>query len=658
MIFRYLQILCFVFILSFQPCFGQVKGVKNIKLTAEQQKAIKKAKELGISSSDEVEELTLSNEDHPDFISKEKDQQRISKIPNIALEKNAMLSYLDKITKAVETVSTKTVVDNVNQYSEQKSPFETNFASIFSWYQKRDEEALLLSLKAARQMPDSAMVWNNAGAMLNMLNMEEYAIPFLKYGKKKDSSDVSVLNNLGQAYLALGDITNAEQYLQSCLIKAPKHPEAIRSMGIIELSKGNKAKAALCFEEDIKNNLRKSSFDWLKKIKKRQDIQLNAMRKAFLKSKKTSDKNFYGMLALDQLSLPDLPMKSEQTEKWEIQSADYIKSLTDEYQFWSNASTVMSEEDEAYNTHRTEPYYAWLVDEVVNELTAVYNNELLPSSKSFTKEMTERMEVYQSKLNAINCPQAPPGSSTEVQRAYDHECHKLHKAVIDPFMAEQNGKIEHQFQFRNGQWKSFLNELISTIETAPTPDNKKIASMYISHYANFLMGTVQQVVAIENPAEGDYLTDEEATALIKQSKRELKLKCPEWLNYKIPVKSVGSITLSCAEFQIEANLPGQVVSGGYKRSFTDKTTTLYVGAGLSGSTGHLEAGVGVQGYLVFDKNEQLINTGVSSEAKLEIPNGIFELSATAKMEMNTGYSHEVKTNSRWAQELKTTISKF
>lgn len=71
-------------------------------------------------------------------------------------------------------------------------------------------------------------------------------------------------------------------------------------------------------------------------------------------------------------------------------------------------------------------------------------------------------------------------------------------------MAEQNGKIEHQFQFRNGQWKSFLNELIKYSLKQPQRRIIKNYSMYISHYANFLMGTVQQVVAIENPAEGDY----------------------------------------------------------------------------------------------------------------------------------------------------------
>ena len=165
------------------------------------------------------------------------------------------------------------------------------------------------------------------------------------------------------------------------------------------------------------------------------------------------------------------------------------------------------------------------------------------------------------------------------------------------------------------------------------------------------------VVAEPEPSGCDELTPEEIEEILRQSKRTLDIQCPSWLKYELPFPGVGSVKMNCSEFQIEGT-PASIVKAGYKKNFKDQTSTLYVGVGPSIKAGPVSVGATVQGYLVFDNQNQLVNSGISAEGKVSLPKGIAELSATAKLEMNSGYSHEVKTDSKWISQLKRTLTKY
>lgn len=635
---------------------AQITQLNGVELTPEQQKAIQTAIDLNMMNASDLEDMQHTSEETI-FIPRPKDQQRIQAIPDVALEQTAMLQYVAKLSKALEATIEETYLAELRQMMRQTKPQEINQVALLAWYQQADQEAALLAMKAVQTMPDSAMAWNNLGGLLNMMHMEELAIPILKYGQRKESNNPSILNNLGQSFLGLGDVLRAEEYFGACLAQDTDHPEATRSMGVVALTKGDQEKASQYFEQDLRENLRESSFEWLKRAKGRQDIKLNTLRKAFLQRKKQGDKNFYGMVALGQLGLPTLPLTSEQTEKWLFEKEQYVQSITEEAQYWYNEFQTYTAEEVQFAVHKTEPYYSWLVTEVIHELTSVHSSEDIAALDAFWSGATARMVDYEDRRAAMSCPDPPEGASEEVRKAYDKKCCEIAKGIIDPFMSAHNEDLRRNFEFRDGMWKLFLNELISTVELCPTPDNKKQVYLQLYHYANFLISYVGMVVAEDTPCDDD-MTLAEMEAILKRSKRKVELKCPSWLYYELPFPGVGSITMSCAEFQVEAK-PLSIVKAGYKKTFKDQTSTLYVGVGPSMDVGPLvNVSAGVQGYLVFDRHEQLVNTGISAEAKMSLPQGIADLVATAKVEMNSGYSHEVKSDSRWVQQIKSTYSKY
>jgi len=60
-----------------------------------------------------------------------------------------------------------------------------------------------------------------------------------------------LLNNMGQAYLNLGDIANAKDYLQRCLAQDSMNPEANHSMGLIHFFEKQFDEGAKYFEKEL-----------------------------------------------------------------------------------------------------------------------------------------------------------------------------------------------------------------------------------------------------------------------------------------------------------------------------------------------------------------------------------------------------------------------
>lgn len=646
-----LKHLCSIAFLVFYSImsFSQVDNIKGVKLTSDQQKAIELATNQNLINAHDF------NGDEEVFVSKPRDEKRINAIPKITLNKSAMNQYLSDLHKSVLLNTENEIIEKCKRFINGKSPNEISTTAVLLWYQGNEEEALLLSLELLLVSHDSSTYWNNLGALLNLAGMEELAVPVLNYGLFLNPGQAALLNNLGQAWLGMGEISKAEDYLKQCLSKQPNHPEANRSMGVVEASKGNSEKAAGHFEKDVEVNMRESSYKMLKKLKPG-NFSLNELRKRFLASKKQNNKDFYSLLSLENLDLPQLPYNTNATEKWVQESEVYIQSVAEEMSYWQSMSFSSSQEDQNFNIYQNTPYYSWLVESIIYELNQIYEYELLPSSDIFLSEMHHRALSYHEKLNSVNCPVAPAGSDIKTLEAFDVKCNSLKKAVHDEYMATHNEKVKKNYDFRNGQWKEFLNDILGTIELCPTPDNIALAYTYLNQYTSFLAGTVQLVVAIDNPAEG-LLTEAEADLVIRQSKRELNLKCPDFLQYDYSIPGIGSINFGCTSYKIEVT-PFKMTKLGYKRSFKDQTSTISLGVGPSWTVGHVGISTGVEAFLVFDKHDQFVNSGISAEAKAVLPQSIAEISATAKLDLNSGYSHEVKTDSRFVSGIKTTLAKY
>lgn len=637
---------------------AQIKEINRVKLTEEQQKMLQSAIDQGLISADDLNRIGQHDDEEEEEVKKfapqAKDVKRLQSVPNIPAEKTSMLKYLNTLRQAVWEMSGQEVIGRCMEYVKGKPVYE--IANMAAWLSitGSEEEPIILTLEAIRMSPDSASYWNNLGALFNLAGMEEYAVPVLKYALALDPQNASVLNNLGQAFLGMGDALRAEPYLKQCLTQHPHHPEAQRSMGIVEATKGNAEKAATYLQKDVEQHLRESSYHLLKMVNPGK-YSLAQLKRKFLAIKQYQERNYYEFIALKNLELPRLPYSTDETKRWEAQKEIYLKSLEAERAYWMERSQAVGNSGENYYRYQDIPYYSWLVEALISELSRVYEYDLLPASDIFLNEMSARMEEYMEELMELECEEPPAGADIKVQKAYNAKCNAQKKAIHDAFMARHNEHVRRNYENRRGKWIEFLNEIISAVEICPTPDNVSIAYMYISHYMAFLQQSAGMVQAIPNPME-DSMSEEMADAIIKQSKRNLDLKCPDFLQYDLKIPNIGSINFGCASFKAELS-PG-LAKASYKKDFKNKTTTMALGVGPSYELPGLTVSASVEGYLVFDKNDRFINSGVSAEAKASLPHGALDLSAIAKVEMNSGYSHEVKTDSRYIQSLKKTIAKY
>lgn len=118
----------------------------------------------------------------------------------------------------------------------------------FAWVQQAPGPALLLAAEAAARAPKDTNVVNTLGSLLADAGYGSRGIPILNYLAKKFPNDPTLQNNLGQAWLGLGEEKKAEFHLMACLRLAPGHSAANASMGVIKEAAGDHAAAAKHFQ--------------------------------------------------------------------------------------------------------------------------------------------------------------------------------------------------------------------------------------------------------------------------------------------------------------------------------------------------------------------------------------------------------------------------
>jgi Flp pilus assembly protein TadD len=126
-------------------------------------------------------------------------------------------------------------------------------AAVLCMMQGHPQAAMALSMKAVQTDPSNVNWQNNMASLLTQYGYAEQAIPVLQKLKNQFPGNSTVLNNLGQAWLALGDLDSAETNIKRAGRLNPYHPEAKETEGIIEETTGNPEKAADDYVKAIEN---------------------------------------------------------------------------------------------------------------------------------------------------------------------------------------------------------------------------------------------------------------------------------------------------------------------------------------------------------------------------------------------------------------------
>lgn len=107
------------------------------------------------------------------------------------------------------------------------------------WMEGKPTLALYLMGEACKADPANTVNLNNYASFLTMCGAEQKALPILNNLNKRYPKNSSILNNISQAWLGLGEITKAEKYADSTIHIYANHPQANMAKCLIEESKGN-----------------------------------------------------------------------------------------------------------------------------------------------------------------------------------------------------------------------------------------------------------------------------------------------------------------------------------------------------------------------------------------------------------------------------------
>lgn len=101
------------------------------------------------------------------------------------------------------------------------------------------DKALYLLLNASITNPEDYASLNNLGALITMSGYAHKSLPILQYVQQTFPQSPTLLNNIGQAWLSLGQIDKAEKFLKDALAKDEENAEAAYSLALVAQHKGN-----------------------------------------------------------------------------------------------------------------------------------------------------------------------------------------------------------------------------------------------------------------------------------------------------------------------------------------------------------------------------------------------------------------------------------
>lgn len=170
-------------------------------------------------------------------------ERAIRSLPGAFASDAAVTAYLKRLVTQCESELDAAELTVAAPYLGQG--LQTGYAGLGFWLNHDVDLGIYLMLKGCVERPADLVLLNNFAACLSMSGVPERAVPLLDYLNRKLPGRPTVLNNLGQAWLSLGQIAKATDFLEQTVAIDEQHPEAQRSLAAIATHSGDSAKAAV-----------------------------------------------------------------------------------------------------------------------------------------------------------------------------------------------------------------------------------------------------------------------------------------------------------------------------------------------------------------------------------------------------------------------------
>lgn len=183
-----------------------------------------------------------------EFSIPKKDPARISSVRMKPMSSSELAFYIKSTATRVEQrMDAKKLAAGKEAYTAVKAKYKepgavSTIASGY-WMMGVLQPAIYLMGRACQDDPANPDHLNNYAAFLTMARAEELALPILIKLNKDYPKNSTILNNMGHAWLGLGDVDRAEKYLDSAIALFPNHSQANFTKAMIAKSKGNNSRA-------------------------------------------------------------------------------------------------------------------------------------------------------------------------------------------------------------------------------------------------------------------------------------------------------------------------------------------------------------------------------------------------------------------------------
>lgn len=176
------------------------------------------------------------------------DKKRIAMMPKETLSDTQLTAFVRNVQLEVERVIPKQEKEEASKiYTAAKAARRSSNAisniATNLWASGQPEQAIYVLGKECVANPNNGNNLNNYAAFLTMAGGEHAAIPILQNLDNKYHSNSTIMNNLGQAWYALGDINKAKQYLDKAIGAFEYHSEANQTKCWILKSEGKNEEA-------------------------------------------------------------------------------------------------------------------------------------------------------------------------------------------------------------------------------------------------------------------------------------------------------------------------------------------------------------------------------------------------------------------------------
>ncbi|WP_407528074.1 hypothetical protein PDL71_08545 [Lacibacter sp. MH-610] len=194
----------------------------------------------------------------------------INTLPKTIFSKEQLASFIKKTNLSIPSVikpEARQMADKIIEQFKNDPYYGYMIASAANgmWMMGYKESATYLMGKAAEAIPNADHL-NNFASYLTMGGAAHIAIPILEKLNSVHKNNSTILNNLGQAWLQLGDEQKGEKYLDSAIRVYTYHPQANYTKCLLLKARGKKGESIAALHRSLKHSITTPKTNLLKEL--------------------------------------------------------------------------------------------------------------------------------------------------------------------------------------------------------------------------------------------------------------------------------------------------------------------------------------------------------------------------------------------------------